>query len=214
MCPKCHAYPVIQAPHSDLRECSRCGHVWLEEKNSPAGTSPGGATPKPHTRKEYEMSTTIISQNQELYNQAVAMVVSGQVSRDGRDGQCFISTEDGLHLANDTACTCGQQPCPHSLACNLYNRARYAVETILERRPNLSIVQLAWIIEDDLQSNVTDPSLADKLTMCLAVCHQLHQAELDARRNQPRFQSSYTVSLAGLTRRHGQLWSQSRRERR
>ena len=149
------------------------------------------------------MSKEIVPQNQELRKTAMAMVIHGLVSRDGKDGQCLISTDDGLYLANATACTCSEQPCPHTLAADLYNRARYTVETILERR-NISHITLSWIIEDDLEANVTDPDLADKMELCLAVCQQLHREMLaDRRRDSHRFQSSYVVSLAGLTRADG-----------
>lgn len=158
------------------------------------------------------MSKRIVPHNQDLRNQAISLVCNGQVSKDGKDGQCFVSTADGLYLANTTSCSCSEQPCVHTIAADLYNRARYTVKTIIERR-RISLTRLSWILEDDL-TQTTDTAVADRLTICLAVCEQLHQEMLDASRRQARFHSSYCVSLAGLTRRDGRNWSTSRRERR
>jgi hypothetical protein len=149
------------------------------------------------------MGNTSVSQDQQKRKLAMEMIISGQVSPNGRPGQVFVQAEHGLYLANSTACTCPDPNCPHILAANLYNRARHTVEVLLERRRPLWLPQIAWIIEDDLQS-ATDPALAEKLTLCLAVCQQMHREVLEASRNEPRFQSSYTVSLAGLTRKMGQ----------
>ena len=148
------------------------------------------------------MSKEIVPQNQELRKAAIAMVIRGQVTRNGRADQCFISTDDDLYLANATACTCSGQPCAHTIAASLYTWARHAVETILERHPILSIEQVSWLLEDGLQAT-TNPDVADRLEIGLAVCRQLHCEMINAWKAEPRFQSSYTVSLTGLTRADG-----------
>ena len=122
------------------------------------------------------MSNTIVPQNEDLHKVAKAMVIRGQVSRDGKNGQCFISTEDGLYLANATACTCSQQPCPHTLAAATYNDIRERVERVLASRSDDHPISLFWRLHEHLPA-VTDPTLADKIEIALVICQQLHREQ-------------------------------------
>ncbi len=137
------------------------------------------------------MSNTIVTQNQDLRKTAIAMIIRGQVSRDGRDGQCFVSTDDSLYLANATACTCGRQPCPHTLAAAMYNDVRERVERLLAQRGDAPPMSLFWRLRDHLPA-VADPELADKIKMTLAICQQLHREE-----RRKELNTFYSVCAAG-----------------
>ena len=122
------------------------------------------------------MSKEIVPQNQELRKAAMAMVIRGQVTRNGKDGQCFISTDDGLYLADEAACTCGTGPCAHTLAAAMYNDYRERVERLLASRSDDHPTSMFWRLRNHLPV-VTDPELADKIRMTLAICQQLHREE-------------------------------------
>ena len=122
------------------------------------------------------MSKEIVPQNQELRKAAIAMVIRGQVARNGKAGQCFISTETGLYLANSTACTCGQLPCPHTLAAATYNDIRERVERLLAQRGDDHPMSMFQRLREHLPE-VTKPDLADKIQVALVVCQQLHREE-------------------------------------
>jgi hypothetical protein len=143
------------------------------------------------------MGNISVAQDEQKRKLAMDMITSGHVSPDGQPGQVFIQEEHGLYLANSTACTCSDPLCPHTLAADLYNRARHTVEQMLERWQPAWLPQIAWAIEDDLQ-RVADPALAEKLTLCLALCQQMHLEALEESRNEPRFQSSYPVNIRGI----------------
>ena len=91
---------------------------------------------------------------------------------------------------------------------DLHNRARLALDELRRRHPSLSIVEIARLLAEALET-ATGPMVA-RLQAGLAICNQIHREEPRA----PHIQSSYPVSLAGLTRRDGRNWSMSGRERR
>ena len=138
------------------------------------------------------MSTKSIAQShEERKRQAFDLVIRGQVSRDGRDGQCFISTNDGLYLANSTACTCSEQPCPHTLATKIYNDIRERVGRVLARRGDDHPMSLFWRLHEHLPE-VTKPDLVDKIQVALVICQQLHREERKRELN-----TFYSVCAAG-----------------
>ena len=88
---------------------------------------------------------------------------------------------------------------------DLHNCAQQAVAELQRRHPNLSIVEIARLLAEVLET-ATGPMVA-RLQAGLAICNQIHRDEPRA----PHFQSSYPVSLAGLTRQDGRNWSTSGR---
>ena len=121
------------------------------------------------------MSNTIISQNTGRSKTAIHLITTGQVTPNGREGQCFISTDDGLYLATATACTCGQQPCPHTLAAAIYNHWRARTTAFLKRH-NEQPMTLFWRLRDELDT-ITTQNLASKIEIVLTICQQLHREE-------------------------------------
>ena len=109
----------------------------------------------------------------------------------------------------------GPCPSPHEMSTqsipqnqNIHNHARLALEELRRRHPGLDIVEIARLMAEVLET-ATGPMVA-RLQAGLAICNQIHRDEPRA----PHFQSSYPVSLAGLTRQDGRNWSMSGRERR
>ena len=88
---------------------------------------------------------------------------------------------------------------------DIHNHARLALDELRRRHPNLSIVEIARLLAEVLET-ATGP-MAARLQAGLAICNQIHQKEPRA----PHIQSSYPVSLAGLTRQDGRNWSTSGR---
>ncbi|MBM4467795.1 MAG: hypothetical protein FJ014_19970, partial [Chloroflexi bacterium] len=104
------------------------------------------------------MSENIIHQTDNFRKQqAIAMILAGQVSPNGQPNTVFVQTDDSLYAATATACTCSDAPCPHTLAADIYLRARRTIEQMIERWAPASLPQIARAIEDDLRGRVTDP---------------------------------------------------------
>jgi len=127
------------------------------------------------------MSENIIHQTDNFRKQqAIAMILAGQVSPNGQPNTVFVQTDDSLYAATATACTCSDAPCPHTLAADIYLRARRTIEQMIERWAPASLPQIARAIEDDLRGRVTDPDMATKCEICLAICRQMYHEALDA----------------------------------
>ena len=92
---------------------------------------------------------------------------------------------------------------------DIHNRAQQAVAELRRRHPNLSIVEIARLLREALEA-ATNPASIERLNHGLAACDQIHRESPRA----PHHQSSYPVSLAGLSRQDGRNWSGSGRERR
>ena len=88
---------------------------------------------------------------------------------------------------------------------DIHNHARLALDELRRRHPNLRIVEIARLLAEalDTATGLTEA----RLQAGLAICNHIHR---DAPRA-PHPQSSYPVSLAGLTRRDGRNWSASGR---
>jgi len=149
------------------------------------------------------MDDQIIAQNEDQ-RKAIHMIITGQVTKNGKAGQCFISTEDGLFLATSTACTCGQQDCPHTVAAEMYNDIRQRVTAFLQRHNNEHPMKLFWRLRDYLPS-VTDPHRVDLIQMTLRICQQLHAEE-----RKHEINTFYSVCAAG----GGAMFSQAPPKRR
>ena len=89
---------------------------------------------------------------------------------------------------------------------DIHNHARLALDELRRRHPGLSITEIARLLAE-AEALATELITVARLQAGLAICNQIHR---DAPRA-PHPQSSYPVSLAGLTRRDGRNWSTSGR---
>ncbi len=90
----------------------------------------------------------------------------------------------------------------------IHNHARQALAELQRRHPALSIVEVARLLAEALET-ATGP-MVTRLQAGLAICNQIHRESPRATHRQ----SSYPVSLNGLTRQDGRNWSMGGRGRR
>ena len=140
------------------------------------------------------LDAIVAQKHEERKRAARAMVLAGQVGRNGLDGQYVVESQSGrgLYLARARRITGGASVCgcldvqgkanggcKHILAAELFEKAVGVVETVADRH-GLTLEQLEWRIICDLCGGVPSEEIADRLMIVLEVCRQL-QVEQEQR---------------------------------